>query len=83
LPLPKEGLPVHHQDLLGVHFGEDLEEGFLELLGVQAVHEQGDGGVARGLAEAEVGQKMGVGAGKTFHAPQGVHAGKEGHQDEG
>jgi hypothetical protein len=25
---------------------------------------------------------MGVGAGKAFHAPQGVHAGEEGHQDE-
>ena len=34
---------------------KDLEEGLLELLRVQAVQEEGKDGVARGLAQAEVG----------------------------
>jgi hypothetical protein len=33
----------------------DLEEGLLEPLRVQAVEEEGEDGVARGLARAEVG----------------------------
>jgi len=85
-------LPVHHQDLPKVGFGEDLAKGRLELLRIQAVtaspsgehlEEKGDGGVAWGLAQAQVGQEVGVGAGKAFHAAQGVHAAQEGHQDEG
>jgi len=47
-------LPVHHQDLPRVRPRKDLEEGLLELLRVQAV-EEGEDGVARGLAQAEVG----------------------------
>ena len=47
--------PVHHQDLPRVCSGKDLEEGLLELLRVQAVEEEGEEGVARGLAKAEVG----------------------------
>jgi len=75
-----------------VGFGEDLAKGRLELLRIQAVtaspsgehlEEKGDGGVAWGLAQAQVGQEVGVGAGKAFHAAQGVHAAQEGHQDEG
>jgi len=49
-----EVLPVHHQDLPQVRPGKDPEEGLLELLRVQAV-EEGEDGVARGLAQAEVG----------------------------
>jgi hypothetical protein len=54
-------LPVHHQDLPQVRpkvaslTREDLAEGLLELLRVQAVEEEGEDGVARGLAQAEVG----------------------------
>jgi hypothetical protein len=48
-------LPVHHQDLPQVRPRKDLEEGLLELLRVQAVQEEGEDGVARGLAQAEVG----------------------------
>ncbi|VCU54993.1 hypothetical protein TTHNP4_00457 (plasmid) [Thermus thermophilus] len=47
-----EVLPVHHQDPSQVRLGEDLEEGLLELLWVQAVKEEG---VARGVAQAQVG----------------------------
>jgi hypothetical protein len=47
--------PVHHQDLPQVRPRKDLEEGLLELLRVQAVEEEGEDGVARGLAQAEVG----------------------------
>jgi hypothetical protein len=50
-----EVLPVHHQDLPQVRPRKDLEEGLLELLRVQAVQEEGEDGVARGLAQAEVG----------------------------
>jgi hypothetical protein len=53
LPLPR--LPVHHQDLPQVRPRKDPEEGLLELLRVQAVEEEGEDGVARGLAQAEVG----------------------------
>ncbi|WP_213082817.1 hypothetical protein, partial [Escherichia coli] len=67
-------LPVYHQDFPKVGFGEDLEEGRLELFRIQAVKEKGDGGVAWGLAQAQVGQEVRVGPGETFHAPQGVHA---------
>jgi len=48
-------LPVHHQDLPQVRPGKDLEEGLLEPLRVRAVEEEGEDGVARGLARAEVG----------------------------
>ncbi|MGV2481939.1 UNVERIFIED_CONTAM: hypothetical protein IGO34_34655, partial [Salmonella enterica subsp. enterica serovar Weltevreden] len=48
-------LPVHHQDLPKVGFGEDLAKGRLELLRIHAVKENGDGGVAWGLAQAEGG----------------------------
>jgi hypothetical protein len=50
-----EVLPVHHQDLPQVRPWKDLEESLLELLRVQAVEEEGEDGVARGLAQAEVG----------------------------
>ncbi|WP_188331928.1 hypothetical protein, partial [Streptococcus pneumoniae] len=49
----------------------------MELFRIQAVKEKGDGGVAWGLAQAEVGQEVGVGAGEAFHAPQGVHFGED------
>ncbi|MCH1927716.1 hypothetical protein L6232_23260, partial [Shewanella sp. C31] len=74
--------PVHHQDLSQVRLGKELKEGFLEPLGGQAVEGEGEDGVARGLAQAQVGQEVRVGPGKTFHAAQGVHAAEEGHQDE-
>ncbi len=53
-------LPVYHQDFPKVGFGEDLEEGRLELFRIQAVKEKGDGGVAWGLAQAQVGQEVGL-----------------------
>ena len=50
-----EVLPVHHQNPSQVRLGEDLVEGLLELLWVQAVKEEGEEGVARGVAQAQVG----------------------------
>jgi hypothetical protein len=50
-----EMLPVRYQGPPQVRPGKDLEEGLLELLRVQAVQEEGEDGVARGLAQAEVG----------------------------
>ena len=50
-----EVLPVHHQNPSQVRPGEDLVEGLLELLWVQAVKEEGEEGVARGVAQAQVG----------------------------
>jgi hypothetical protein len=75
-------LPVRYQGPPQVRPRKDLEEGLLELLRVQAVQEEGEDGVARGLAQAQVRQEVGVGAGKSGYVPQGVHAGEEGHQDE-
>ena len=84
-----EVLPVHHQDLPQVRpkvaslTREDLAEGLLELLRVQAVEEGGEGGVAWGFAQAQVRQEVGVGAGKSGYASQGVHAAQKSHQNEG
>ncbi len=53
-----EVLPVRYQGPPQVRPRKDLEEGLLELLrvqAVQAVQEEGEDGVARGLAQAEVG----------------------------
>ncbi len=52
---PLAASPEVHQDLPRVRPGKDLEEGLLELLRVRAVEEEGEDGVARGLAQAEVG----------------------------
>lgn len=47
------------------------------------MEELSEGGLARGLAQAQVGEEVGVGAGEAGDAAQGVYAGEEGQQDEG
>jgi len=55
LPLPRRCFPSTTRTSSQVRPGKDLEEGLLEPLRVRAVEEEGEDGVARGLARAEVG----------------------------
>ncbi len=85
LSAPPQDLAVGHQDPFPfqLRLWEDGGQGLGQGLGVQAVEELGEGGVAWGFPQAQVGEEVGVGAGEAGDAAQGVHAGEEGQQDEG